>query len=194
RRAGHGRPGLLRGGGVDAQAVDRRAGRRRRRLGALGGLRGAADVAVHLAHRQPARAAGPGRGARRGGGHDVGGGVAHRPTDAHADGLAPDRGHGRRRVSRAVMVVRVADRDPRRRRRRRRRMDLGRHIVKLALLYFFFLKAMVTTFGGTASLAVLREDLVVRHAMLTDRDLNLAVTAGRSGPGPNGIYLVSVGY
>jgi len=66
--------------------------------------------------------------------------------------------------------------------------------VKLALLYFFFLKAMVTTFGGTASLAVLREDLVVRHALLTDRDLNLAVTAGRSGPGPNGIYLVSVGY
>ena len=66
--------------------------------------------------------------------------------------------------------------------------------MKLVLLYLLFLKAMVTTFGGTASLAVLREDLVVRHGLLTDRDLNLAVTAGRSGPGPNGIYLVSVGY
>jgi chromate transporter len=62
------------------------------------------------------------------------------------------------------------------------------------LLYVLFLKAMVTTFGGTASLAVLREDVVVRHGLLSDRDLNLAVTAGRSGPGPNGIYLVSVGY
>ena len=66
--------------------------------------------------------------------------------------------------------------------------------MKLALLYVLLLKAMVTTFGGTASLAVLREDVVVRHGLLTDRDLNLAVTAGRSGPGPNGIYLVSVGY
>jgi len=66
--------------------------------------------------------------------------------------------------------------------------------VKLVLLYVLLLKAMATTFGGTASLAVLREDVVVRHGLLTDRDLNLAVTAGRSGPGPNGIYLVSVGY
>lgn len=66
--------------------------------------------------------------------------------------------------------------------------------MKLALLYFLLLKSMVSTFGGTASLAVLREDVVVRHELLTDRDLNLAVTAGRSGPGPNGIYLVSVGY
>jgi len=66
--------------------------------------------------------------------------------------------------------------------------------VKLVLLYVLLLKAMATTFGGTASLAVLREDVVVRHGFLTDRDLNLAVTAGRSGPGPNGIYLVSVGY
>jgi chromate transporter len=66
--------------------------------------------------------------------------------------------------------------------------------MKLVLLYGLLLKAMVTTFGGTASLAVLREDVVVRHGLLTDRDLNLAVTAGRSGPGPNGIYLVSVGY
>src|SRR5262249_40112505 len=30
--------------------------------------------------------------------------------------------------------------------------------------------------------------------LLSDRDLNLTFTAGRSGPGPNGIYLVSVGY
>jgi chromate transporter len=66
--------------------------------------------------------------------------------------------------------------------------------VKLLLLYVLLLKATVTTFGGTATLPVVREDIVVRHRLLSDRELNLAFTAGRSGPGPNGIYLVSVGY
>ena len=66
--------------------------------------------------------------------------------------------------------------------------------MKLVLLYVLLLKAMVTTFSGTATLPVVRQDFVVRHGLLTDRDLNLAFTAGRSGPGPNGIYLVSVGY
>ena len=66
--------------------------------------------------------------------------------------------------------------------------------MKLLLLYVLLLKAMATTFSGTATLPVVRQDFVVRRALLTDRDLNLAFTAGRSGPGPNGIYLVSVGY
>ena len=35
---------------------------------------------------------------------------------------------------------------------------------------------------------------MVRHGLLTDRQLNVALTAGRSGPGPNGLYVVSVGY
>jgi chromate transporter len=66
--------------------------------------------------------------------------------------------------------------------------------VKLLLLYLLFLKAMVTAFSGMSSIAVLREDFVVQHQMLTDHELNIAVTAGRSGPGPNGLYVVSVGY
>jgi chromate transporter len=66
--------------------------------------------------------------------------------------------------------------------------------VKLAFLYLLLLKATATSFSGLSSLPVLREDIVVRHALLTDRQLNLAVTAGRSGPGPNGLYVVSVGY
>jgi chromate transporter len=52
----------------------------------------------------------------------------------------------------------------------------------------------MATFSGTATPPVVRRDFVVRRALLTDRDLNLAFTAGRSGPGPNGICLVSVGY
>ena len=66
--------------------------------------------------------------------------------------------------------------------------------MKLVLLYLLLLKATATSFSGLSSLPVLREDLVVRHAFLTDRQLNVAVTAGRSGPGPNGLYVVSVGY
>jgi chromate transporter len=66
--------------------------------------------------------------------------------------------------------------------------------VKLIILYLLLLKATATSFSGLSSLPVLREDVVVRHALLTDRQLNLAVTAGRSGPGPNGLYVVSVGY
>jgi chromate transporter len=66
--------------------------------------------------------------------------------------------------------------------------------VKLVLLYLLLLKANATAFSGLSSLPVLREDLVVRYQMLSDTQLNLAVTAGRSGPGPNGLYIVSVGY
>lgn len=66
--------------------------------------------------------------------------------------------------------------------------------MKLIVLYLLLLKATATAFSGLSSLPVLREDLVVRHGLLTDRQLNLAVTAGRTGPGPNGLYVVSVGY
>lgn len=66
--------------------------------------------------------------------------------------------------------------------------------MKLLILYLLLLKANATAFSGLSSLPVLREDLVVRHQMLSDAQLNLAVTAGRSGPGPNGLYIVSVGY
>jgi len=66
--------------------------------------------------------------------------------------------------------------------------------MSLLLLYFLFLKATVTSFNGPSSLPILREDLVVRRQILTDRQLNAAVVAGRCAPGPMGIYVVSVGY
>ena len=62
------------------------------------------------------------------------------------------------------------------------------------LLYALLLKATLTSFSGLASLPMVRNDLVVEHKVLTDRELNTAVVAGRTGPGPNGLYLVSVGY
>ena len=62
------------------------------------------------------------------------------------------------------------------------------------LLYLLLLKAMLTSFSGMASLPMVRNDFVVERHVLTDRELNTAVVTGRTGPGPNGAYLVSVGY
>lgn len=62
------------------------------------------------------------------------------------------------------------------------------------LVYALLLKATCTSFSGLASLPMIREDFVVRRHVITDAQLNTAVFAGRAGPGPNGIYVVSVGY
>ena len=66
--------------------------------------------------------------------------------------------------------------------------------MNLLLLFLLLLKASCTSFSGLGSLPILRADLVAHHHVLTDAQLNTAVTAGRSGPGPIGIYIVCVGY
>ena len=66
--------------------------------------------------------------------------------------------------------------------------------MNLILLYLLLLKATATSFSGLTSLPVVRRDFVENRRVLTDRQLNAAVTAGRTAPGPNGLYIVSVGY
>src|SRR5579862_1466943 len=66
--------------------------------------------------------------------------------------------------------------------------------MNLFLLYLLLFKAVITSFSGMASLPVVRNDFVVTRHILTDRQLNTAIVAGRTGRGPNGLYLVSVGY
>ena len=66
--------------------------------------------------------------------------------------------------------------------------------MNLILLYLLLLKATATSFSGLTSLPVVRHDLVDNRHVLTDRELNAAVVAGRTAPGPNGLYIVSVGY
>ena len=66
--------------------------------------------------------------------------------------------------------------------------------MNVVILYFLLLKATVTSFSGLTSLPVIRNDFVVNRKVLTDRQLNAAVVAGRAVPGPNGLYVVSVGY
>lgn len=66
--------------------------------------------------------------------------------------------------------------------------------MNIVLLYLLLLKATITSFSGLTSLPVVRNDFVVNRGVLTDRQLNAAVVAGRAVPGPNGLYIVSVGY
>jgi chromate transporter len=66
--------------------------------------------------------------------------------------------------------------------------------MSLLLMYWLLLKASFTSFSGLGSLPMIRHDFVVTHHVITDHQLNTAVVAGRTGPGPYGLYLVCVGY
>jgi len=66
--------------------------------------------------------------------------------------------------------------------------------MNLLLLYLLLLKAVITTFSGLASLPIVRNDFVKHYRVLTDRQLNAAVAAGQTAPGPNGLYIAAVGY
>jgi chromate transporter len=66
--------------------------------------------------------------------------------------------------------------------------------MNVIVVYLLLLKAALTSFSGMASLPMVRNDFIVERHVLTDRQLNTAIVAGRTGPGPNGLYMVSVGY
>lgn len=66
--------------------------------------------------------------------------------------------------------------------------------MNLLVLYLLLLKATLTSFTGPSSLPVVREDFVENRRIMNDAQLSAAVAIGRSTPGPNGIYVVSVGY
>ena len=62
------------------------------------------------------------------------------------------------------------------------------------VIYLLLLKASLTSFSGLGSLPMIRNDFVIERHVLTDRQVNMAVVAGRTGPGPFGLYLVVIGY
>ncbi len=66
--------------------------------------------------------------------------------------------------------------------------------MNVFVLYLVLLKGTITSFAGLASLPVIREELVVKSHVLTDKQLNEAVVITRSTPGPVGLYVVSAGY
>jgi chromate transporter len=61
-------------------------------------------------------------------------------------------------------------------------------------LYWLFLRAVLLSFSGFATVPVLREALVVNGGVLTDARLNDAIAISQASPGPLGLYVVIVGY
>ena len=61
-------------------------------------------------------------------------------------------------------------------------------------LYWLFLRAVLLSFSGFATVPILREVLVLDHALLTDTQLNDAIALSQASPGPLGLYIVLVGY
>ena len=66
--------------------------------------------------------------------------------------------------------------------------------MNLLLLYLLLAKATLTSFSGVTSIPVIRHDLIEQRHVMTDRQLNASVAAGQTAPGPNGLFVVSVGY
>lgn len=60
-------------------------------------------------------------------------------------------------------------------------------------LFLVFLKSSALTVGGLASLTLVHQDLVV-PGIASDPQVVEALAIGRLSPGPNGLYLVSLGY
>jgi chromate transporter len=59
-------------------------------------------------------------------------------------------------------------------------------------LFLVFLRSSALAVGGLASLPLLRADLVPQY--VNDAAIVQALAIGRLGPGPNGLYIVSLGY
>ncbi len=66
--------------------------------------------------------------------------------------------------------------------------------MNLLLLYLLMLKSTMLSMNGQSSLPIVRNEFVVKRHVLTDRQLNAAVTVAQSSPGPMGGYVVSAGY
>lgn len=68
-------------------------------------------------------------------------------------------------------------------------------MINPVVLFLLFLKASALSFGGLGGLPILHQDLALRMPPTdVDRLLGQALAVGRLSPGPNGLYVVSVGY
>jgi chromate transporter len=62
------------------------------------------------------------------------------------------------------------------------------------LLFWIVLKATLLSTGGNGNLPMLHQDLVATRGWLTDQQVAEAVGIGQVAPGPNGLWVVSIGY
>ena len=66
--------------------------------------------------------------------------------------------------------------------------------MTILALYWLFLRAVLLSFSGFATLPLLRESLVLDRGLLSDAQLNDAIAISQASPGPLGLYVVVVGY
>ncbi len=66
--------------------------------------------------------------------------------------------------------------------------------MSLVELFLIFLKSAMLSSGGLQALPILLDDLTVQRSVLTYGDFATAVAIGRIAPGPNGLFVISIGY
>src|SRR3712207_9044240 len=66
--------------------------------------------------------------------------------------------------------------------------------MDLLSLFLVFLKASFLSFGGSQPLPILQDELTRQRPLLSDQDFATAIAIGRITPGPNGLFVLSIGY
>jgi chromate transporter len=60
--------------------------------------------------------------------------------------------------------------------------------------FWLFLRGALFSFGGLGSLPFLHQELVEHGKLLSEETFAAALAIGRISPGPNGLYVASLGY
>ncbi len=66
--------------------------------------------------------------------------------------------------------------------------------MNILSLFWQFLKAGLLSFGGLGSLPILVQSLVHDRGWATEAQIGQALAVGRISPGPNGLYVIALGY
>ena len=66
--------------------------------------------------------------------------------------------------------------------------------MDLVSLFLICLKVSLLSFGGSAPLPLLQDELGRQRGLLRDEDFASAIAIGRITPGPNGLFVLPVGY
>jgi chromate transporter len=66
-------------------------------------------------------------------------------------------------------------------------------VINPFVYFLLFLKASLFSTGGLSNLPSLHQDLIARH-WAADADFGHAVAIGQISPGPNGLWVISLGY
>jgi chromate transporter len=61
-------------------------------------------------------------------------------------------------------------------------------------IFWEFLKAGLLSFGGFGNLPILTQSLIHDHGWTTNQQVGQALAVGRISPGPNGLWIIALGY